>query len=290
MPKTRIDLTKLNSYFASQPERVFVGSDLSKIFMIRSKEWNLPASMTPRAFIEILVSRTKMSEVKLTSPLYPGLVRYVWGPDLSQVSIALSVRRDAYYSHGSAMWIHGLGGNAREMFVNSEQTEKAPNKGLLTQDSIHRAFRKEQRQSRLIYHLHDTKITVLNGKNTGRLEVQTTRAPSGERVDVTSLERTLIDITVRPAYAGGVLQVMDAFRLAHGRASINKLLSILKKLGYKYPVHQSIGFYLKRTGYSETDRDSVRQLGTRFDFYLCYGLKDPAFDTDWKIFFPRTLE
>jgi hypothetical protein len=38
--------------------------------------------------------------------------------------------------------------------------------------------------------------------------------PEALGIPVTNLERTLIDITVRPDYAGGVQNVLDAFRIA----------------------------------------------------------------------------
>lgn len=109
-------------------------------------------------------------------------------------------------------------------------------------------------------------------------------------MDVTSLERTLIDITVRPGYAGGAPLVLRAFRLAKNRASISKLIVLLRKLDYTYPYHQSIGFYLKQAGYTEADQLLARTEGIKFAFYLCHGLKDPAFDPDWKVFFPRLLK
>jgi len=61
------------------------------------------------------------------------------------------------------------------------------------------------------------------------------------------------------------------------------------KLGFTYPYHQSIGFYLNRAGYSEQDQLLAKTKGLQFDFYLCHGLKDPVLDQDWKIFFPQTL-
>ncbi len=84
--------------------------------------------------------------------------------------------------------------------------------------------------------------------------------------------------------------MLEAFRLARNRASVQKLLKFLTKLNYTYPYHQSIGFYLKRAGYSEQEQQIAKTKGLQFDFYLCHGLKDPLFDQDWKIFFPRTLD
>ena len=131
---------------------------------------------------------------------------------------------------------------------------------------------------------------MLNAKNSKQLEVGDVKAPSGEIVKATSLERTLVDITVRPAYAGGVSKIIDAFRLARGKVSISRMLDILQKLGYSYPYHQSIGFYLKRSAYAETDLDLARNIGIKVDFYAGYGIKDSAFDSEFRIYYPKSLD
>lgn len=84
--------------------------------------------------------------------------------------------------------------------------------------------------------------------------MEQSHAPSGHAVEVTSLERTRVDITVRLEYSGGVPAVLQAFRLARGRISVRKLLTILRKLDYTYPYHQPVGFHLQRTGYTEADQ------------------------------------
>src|SRR5437870_5518218 len=81
-------------------------------------------------------------------------------------------------------------------------------RGVLTQESIDRAFRNQQRISNLAYTYSDFQIVVIAGKNTGQLEVGQLDGPAGEKLAVTKLERTLIDSTVRPAYAGGVFHVL----------------------------------------------------------------------------------
>ena len=188
------------------------------------------------------------------------------------------------------MWIHGLGKDHRNIFVNKEQSEKDSNSASLSQEAIHRAFRNKQRRSKLFYKYEENTITVLSGKQTGRNGVGSATAPSGHKVDVTSLERTLIDITVRPGYAGDVPAVLEAFRLAKDRISVSKLTALLRKLDYTYPYHQSIGFYLKRAGYPERDQILAKREHSEFDFYLSHNLKDPDFDPDWRVFFPRNLK
>jgi len=290
MPKYLNNIARLEADFEKWPERAFSKSELESIFAESPVEWNLPRSMTSTKFIAMLRGRSKLSRVTLKSDDYPPLLRYVWGRKISPVLLALSIKRHAYCSHASAMWIHGLGGNERKVFVNSEQSEKPPNRGALTQEAIDRAFRNEQRQSRLAYTYRGATMVVLSGKNSGQLEVAYATTPSGSRVEVTSLERTLIDITVRPAYAGGIPNVLEAFRRARGRISMEKLLRVLQALAYTYPYHQSIGFYMKRSGHAVTDQELVRQLGTRFNFYLGHGLNDVIFDEEFKVYFPKSLQ
>jgi hypothetical protein len=290
MSKSQINLTLLKQYFEDGANDTFSISDLTSILVEHSDKWSLPRSMTPQGFLKMLLRRTKLREVQLKSPSYSPLLRYTWGNDASPVSIANSIKDGAFFSHASAMWIHGLGGGDKNIFINKEQSEKPPNSGQLSQDAIHRAFRNQQRHSKLTYKYKHATITVLNGKNTGRAAVGPITTPSGHKVDVTSLERTLIDITVRPGYSGGVSSVLRAYRLAKNRVSVKRLLSLLDEFDYTYPYHQSIGFYFNRAGYNEADQALARTDGVQFDFYLCHGLKDPAFDSDWRVFFPRTLK
>ncbi len=278
-------------YFETNADRVFAPSDLEHLFAEKNHEWNLPPSMTSYTFVQMLLTRTKVTELRVRSHHYSSLRRYSWEGKASPISVAISIKKDdAFFSHGSAMWIHGLRADYKNIFLNKEQSEKRRNSSQLTQEGIDRAFRNQQRYSKLVYKYQDARITLLSGKHTGRLEVEQRKAPSGHALEVTSIERTLVDITVRPGYSGGVPAVLTAFRLARNRISVTTLLAILKKLDYTYPYHQSIGFYLARAGYTKADQLLAKSDGVKFDFYLCHGLKNPAFDPDWRIFFPRTLK
>ncbi len=83
--------------------------------------------------------------------------------------IQLSIKRGAYCSHATAMYVHGLGGDANTLFINSEQSEKPVFDSELTQEAIDRAFRNRQRTSKLVYRYRNTSIAVLSGKHTHRL-------------------------------------------------------------------------------------------------------------------------
>ena len=183
-----------------------------------------------------------------------------------------------------------MGGDEKEIFVNKEQGAKLRNTNSLSQDAIHRAFRRPQRSSKMFYKYQGATITLLSGKHTGRLGVELAKAPSGHVVEATSLERTLIDATVRPEYAGGVTSVLQAFRLAKNRASVDRLLTLLAELDYIYPYRQSIGFYLERAGYSDAECGLATARDIQFDFYLSHDSRDTEFEPKWRIFFPKTLE
>ena len=116
----------------------------------------------------------------------------------------------------------------------------------MVQENIHRAFVGKQRQSNLIYEFEEYKITVINGKSTNRLEVVPIVSADSEVLETTKLERTLIDIAVRPSYAGGVFEVLEVYKRAKNNASISVIITTLKKLNYLYPYHQIIGFYMER--------------------------------------------
>ena len=129
----------------------------------------------------------------------------------------------------------------------------------------------------------------LHGQFAGRLGVIEQDHFAAGRVELTSIERTLVDIAVRPDYAGGVYQVAEDYRRAAGRVSANRLVGLLTKLKYRYPYHQAIGFYMEQAGnYRPTQLDLVRKLGRDFDFYLTHELNQPAaYNSNWRLYHPE---
>ncbi|MBK9319187.1 MAG: hypothetical protein IPM91_10410 [Bacteroidetes bacterium] len=93
------------------------------------------------------------------------------------------------------------------------------------------------------------------------------------RTAFTDLERTLIDIAIRPSYSGGVTEVLRAYELAKEKADIQKLRNYLTQMDFIYPYHQVIGFYLEKAGYS----DQIQHLfasDNKYKFYLTYSIKN----------------
>ncbi len=241
MPPSKIKIDLLTQYFEDRPEEVFNDADLRYLFTEKFYVWNLPPSMMPYSFTQMLLTRGRLERLHLRSKHYTSLVLYSWQGAATPLSVALSLRKEqSFFSHASAMWIHGLSEHHKQIFLNKEQLAKPARPGALSQE-------------------------LLNGKHTGRMGVETAKAPTGQKVDVTSMERTLIDNAVRPAYSGGVAHVLEAYKRARGRVSVSQLTSLLAKFDYTYPYHQSIGFYLKRAKYSEEDQLLAKEKGVIFN-------------------------
>lgn len=274
--------------FDKRDTRVFSTRQITEILSEHRGFWRLAQSTTTADFIRFLASNG-LREVRLESQAYTPAVRYVWR-EASPLQIALSVKPGSYLSHGTAIFLHNLTNEIpRTIYVNQEQSPKPAPRGKLTQEGIGRAFHNQQRTSNLVYTYNDVQIVVIAGKNTGQLEVGQLDGPAGEKLAVTKLERTLIDSTVRPAYAGGVFHVLEAYAAAKSVLSVNVLLATLKRLEYAYPYHQAIGFYMQRGGYEESRWHRLKDLGLNYDFYLAHGLHDPEYDPEWRLFYPKGL-
>lgn len=130
---------------------------------------------------------------------------------------------------------------------------------------------------------------LLSGKDTGELGVEEITGTRGEPLKITNVERTLIDIAVRPGYAGGAKSVLVSYGRAIQRISIDRLAAMIEKLDYIYPYHQAIGFYLQRAGLDFKSVTNLRKLELKYDFFLEHGMKKTKFDSHWRIHYPDDL-
>jgi len=275
----------------SLSQKVFAGRTLAKILAENWESWLLPSGLGAEDRIQFLIDSTLLSRIRLKSVNHPNvatITRFVWGePDAFEV--ACSLKKNGYLSHGSAAFLHGLTDElSSTIYLNLEQSPKPKPAGGLTQAGIERAFGGKQRQSTMIYRYDDVQVLQLNGKNSGMLEVGDISLQD-KTYRATKLGRTLIDIAVRPVYAGGVYQVVEAYRRARETVSVATLLATLKKLDYIYPYHQAIGFYMERAGYESKRYDRLKKLGMEFDCYLAHGSRDRVYSSDWRLFYPKGL-
>jgi hypothetical protein len=292
-PRSRIQIAKpdIVRFFDELPNAVFGAKDLASILSEHRAEWRLTQRMCVDEFIEFLTRSSKLKAHRFGFPTRTE-IRYTWG-DVHFLQVVLSLKRDSYFTHYTAVRMHGLTEQVpKTIFLNYEQSPHARTQ-ILDQEAIDAAFAKPQRQSNNIAEVSGVRVYLLNGMHTALLGVERRDIVYDDSrplpVRVTGLERTLIDITVRPAYAGGVFEVRKAFELARETVSVNRLAAMLQKLQFAYPYHQAIGFYMERAGYKPSLIDLVRRFPTDFDFYLTHGMAEKHYVKKWRLYVPSGL-
>jgi len=199
------------------------------------------------------------------------------------------LKSDSFFCYYSALYLHGLTQQIPKTFyLNAEHTSDSSGRSDdpdITQEAIDGAFASEQRKSSISYSLDEKKIIITNGKRTGKLGV-IKNYNDHQHFHYTDVERTLIDCAVRPVYAGGVFEVLEAFKLGMEQLDVKKMASYLNQIDYIYPYDQVIGFYLEKAGYDE----SMLKLFDKkkeFNFYLTYNIRNKNFSDRWKLFYPK---
>lgn len=285
---SRIEIAKedILAFFDSLDKRVLERSDLYAIFDSNRRFWRLAKSMSVDKFVEFMLAKSSLKRELLDFP-HRRIVKYVWGT-VTTFELVMNLRSNCYLTHFTATHLHELTDQIPKMlYVNSEQKPKPKYPSELTQEKINLAFSKPTRLSNNITDYKGYNIRLLNGMFTDNTGVTEITGPDGEKLRVTDVERTLIDITVRPEYAGGVFQVFHAYKKAQPKVSINRLTAILKKLNYIYPYHQAIGFYLEKSGvYSKEQINLLKKFETKFDFYLAHNMKSPRYTPIWQLYYP----
>ncbi len=273
-------------YFARKPPTIFWPSDIPRL--LRDVQMNChDLELSGEQLLQFLHEKKLLVKAEFRSSNYPTIVPHPPGIH-SPFQLATSLRRRSFLCHRTALLVHGLAHYSEPIYVNQEQSPK-PAPEDISQESITTAFSNQQRQSQYIFKYAGTRYLLLSGKNTGGGGVLRHKALDGEDVEVTDLERTLIDIVVRPAYAGGIKLIADAYKQAFEKIDVEYLTKLLQKMEYLYPYHQSIGFLLERAGAAEKDWRRLSNLGTEFDFYLDYKMKNPAYSKKWRLYYPPSL-
>ena len=260
----------------------------NQILASRRASWHAPKNFGVDDLIDLLEENGSLKAIEISSDDYGRKDRYVIG-DVSLPQLALSFYKDSYLSHGTALDLHGLA-SFKEILVNHEQSPKpSAGRGQLSQSGLDQAFSNQPRRSNYIFHHGRRTITFLNGKNTGRAGVIEKPGANGESLHVTSIERTLIDVIVRPQYAGGIQNVHKAFKAAKDRVSVEEIAMLLAKIKHLYPYHQALGFMLQKAGMNEEALSPLRKPTIRFRFYLEYAMKAPKYDPVWQLYYPSNL-
>jgi len=288
--RARIEIAKpeVVRYFLTLQKKVFSYQDVEDILSKERDNWKLAKSMSGLKFLEFLLKESILKEVRLKFPHRPTK-RFI-SDGASVLEIASSLRQKGYFSHYSAIQIHGLSKETSKIiYINEEQNNDNSNNEGLRQDRIDAAFQRPARVSNNKATIGDTVICILNGMNTGGLGVESSTI-NGIPIRATNVERTLIDAAVRPVYSGGIHGVLEAYNLAHDKFSPTKLIQIYRTIKYSYPYHQAIGFYMEAVGkYALNSIESLLIMPKKFDFYLTHQMEDTKYSKKWRIYYPSYI-
>jgi hypothetical protein len=276
----------IKEFFNTNPCAVFRIIDLKNIFQSKKEIWKLAKSTSERKFINFLTEENilKLENIKFPYRNYP---RYIKN-NAPVLEIAVSLIENSYCSHYTSMFLHELTEQIpKTIYVNFEQPEKAKYGRNLTQKNIDIAFSRPWRISNNLARYSDYNIYILNGMYTGNLGVIKTTGQNGQKILMTDLERTLIDIAVRPIYSGGIFEVLKAYRSAMAKIDLSKLIRYLKILNFIYPYYQAIGFYLEKAGYPPSKMQLLEDFGINFNFYLTHQIKNLGYSKKWRLYYPE---
>lgn len=272
----------------------FTEETLRALLEEHRERWGLAQATTGQNFLEFLVNNDVLQPLAIRVNPRSYIYRYLY--DFPHpYAVALSLTRNSYLSHYSAFDVHGLTDDIpKSIYVNKEQTSTGQQnfEGVLEQKKIDFAFAKEMRRTtnavQFEYNHQNFRVFNLSGRYTSKLGVASVTLGAGVG-EVTDLERTLIDATVRPDYVGGIANVFTAFERSRSELSIERLVEYLRKLNFVYPYHQSVGFYLSRAGIGNDKLRRLKTMRTELQFYLAYKMANKKLDTEWNIYYPETL-
>ncbi|AYB31938.1 type IV toxin-antitoxin system AbiEi family antitoxin domain-containing protein [Chryseolinea soli] len=277
--------SSIKSFFKNDSTKVYSLAQLDQVLEDNRANWNLPASMNVEKFTEKLTnSEILFKNVFYLEGLKANKERFL-SQEASVFQVAVSLINKSYLSHYSAVFLNGLTNQVpKTIYISFEQSKKQNINRTLEQSAINSAFAKPQRKSANTTTFQEYTFLVHNGMYSNRSGVFTLND-----LPVTNIERTLIDIAVRPDYAGGVDSVLEAYRRALDKISINKLVAILDRFNFIYPYHQPIGFYLEKAGLDAGKLRVLREKEMRYDFYLTYDMIEKDYDKGWRLYYPKGM-
>lgn len=274
----------LPNYLSTLPPAVYTLTGLSEIIYDYAKAINTRLDSDPLDYIHYYTQQNLITNIVLTGS-QQDINRYTLHPP-SPLAVALSLKNGVYFSHHTAAWLHGLlPQDPTTYYVAFEVPASHSKGGDLQQANIDAAFSKPQRKSNTIYIWEGLTFMLLHSLEIGPKSIE-----KRDGIRLTSLERTLLEMTMRPAYSGGPMMILRAYQEALPRISVKKLLDLLKRLELIYPYHQSIGFYLTQAGYKGPELKQLARWPRPYRFYLDYQMEAPCFDLKWNVYYPRELE
>lgn len=280
---------KIKGYFENKNQKAYTTHDISEIFEEKKEEWAIANYRSYLDFIKYLETSGIFSNVKLKHLTTGSIKQILTKSGVENMYVAQTIKKEGYLSNYSAMYIHQLTLQIpKSIYISFDKYEERNSFNEsdinLEQDAIDKAFSKPQRITSEVYK------SELDGTRYFFLQKKSHSSDFGiineNGLSFTDLERTLIDIAIRPSYSGGVFEVLEAYRSAISKVDISKLNDYLCKFNYVYPYHQLIGFYLEKAGYDISKLKPFFDKKSNLNFYLTYNMTNKNLDYKWGVYYP----
>ncbi|MDX1958387.1 MAG: hypothetical protein SFU98_07425 [Leptospiraceae bacterium] len=286
---TRFGIAKkdIESFFEGFGTSVFFKKDLGRILEEKRGFWRLPQSMSVSTFIRDLEEKSFLKSVTLKFP-HRSYHLYTW-KEISLYSLLQNAFPRHHFSHHTAAYFHGLTEQIpKNIYFRTELSRNPENESPENQELIDRVFKGKVRESNTFCLVNEFRIYSLFSKKLDDLGIIEMNLTDGSNIRLTDIERTLIDITVRPIYAGGLHEVLKIYQNSASIVSVNKLIAYLRKMNFTYPYHQSIGFLMQLAGnFSPTKIEQLKEIPMNMNFYLDYAMKEMEYSPEWKLYYPK---
>jgi predicted transcriptional regulator of viral defense system len=279
------------AFFDIHPYLAHTTYDLREIFEENRNNWGIAKSKNIYDFYKFLEDKNILIKEKLTNE-HTGSEKTIYrNHNATEFDIGLTIKKDGYLSNYSAMKVHQLTLQLpKTVYVSIDKyKESVPPKTIkLQQENIDKAFSKKQRLSTESYksHYNGYKYVFLHKKH-GSINIG---IHNNKKHQVTDLERTLIDIAIRPAYSGGVFQILEAYKTAKDKVNTNKIAKYIDEFNYIYPYHQLVGFLMDMAGYDNKLLEPFLKKKTALNFYQTYNMNNKKLNEKWGIYYPMGLE
>lgn len=283
---------KIEAYFDSLHKHIFSFNELASITVKQLYNWDLGITATPFKLISFLIKSSHLTKLED----FTAVDRYAWRKDCADelvYELALSLKPRSYLSHYTAMFFHNMTEQIpKTIYITFERASYlGTRQTTLTQNGIDVAFAKKPRKTTQIYMYQGFRIILVNAYRNNHIGIQKLQFPDGMRLPISSKERTLIDATVRPDYAGGLFEVIKAYQNSIDAIQVNRIKAYLTKLQYTYPIQQSIGFLMEYVGFTKKKIDTIYNICTfEYSFYLDRQMKEPSFSKKWNLYYPNNLK
>lgn len=282
--------SKIELYFDNSEKVIYSSHEIMNIFNFNKKKWNLTYSTTFPKFLEFLLTKSYLEEINVGLKVLYGWKINTYGNDIIY-EIAINLKPRSYISHYTAMFLNNMTEQIpKTIYVTYDRENKLVNHNKkLEQSKIDLAFSKTKKKTEVSYNFQGYRFVLISSPSDEKIGVKNIVLSTGLVIPVTNVERTLIDIIVRPELSGGIPEIIKAYK-AIDTVQIAKLKTYLKKKDYVYPFEQSIGFCLEYAGIEKEKVDLFfESYQFKYNFYLDRNLENPNFSERWKLFYPNYL-